>query len=173
MWIQHGESFVGFSSRFIKDVIEDFPKVNRSASFVDSSDSFRLGEICHHWHWLPFSVFPESIAKFPSSFRPQRFSQLSFQRFTVFFSFSDFIRALSHFGRSPSCLTFFSLSCRKAFVGGLTPDTTEEDLKTYFGTYGEVQHAVVKRDPASGSSRRFAFVTFAYADGLTKVCRVE
>ncbi|GAV02074.1 hypothetical protein RvY_12685 [Ramazzottius varieornatus] len=74
-------------------------------------------------------------------------------------------------GSSGDQITEDPIDKRKAFVGGLTPDTTEEDLKTYFGTYGEVQHAVVKRDPASGRSRCFAFVTFAYADGLTKCCQ--
>ncbi|XP_055338052.1 RNA-binding protein squid-like isoform X2 [Paramacrobiotus metropolitanus] len=55
------------------------------------------------------------------------------------------------------------------FVGGLSLDTDEEDMKSYFQQYGTVVHAVVKRDPNSGRSRCFGFVTFANSASLRKV----
>ena len=121
---------------------------------------FRLGEIsviCIDYSHQPFHT-----SSFHQAFR----DDASFSFTPLFlFKFSDGKTRLLYFPPNV-CFWFY----RKAFVGGLTPDTTEEDLKTYFGAFGEVQHAVVKRDPASGRSRCFAFVTFAYADGLTKVC---
>eukprot|EP00281_Chroomonas_sp_CCMP1168_P012320 CAMPEP_0206281342 /NCGR_PEP_ID=MMETSP0047_2-20121206/39078_1 /ASSEMBLY_ACC=CAM_ASM_000192 /TAXON_ID=195065 /ORGANISM="Chroomonas mesostigmatica_cf, Strain CCMP1168" /LENGTH=244 /DNA_ID=CAMNT_0053711499 /DNA_START=15 /DNA_END=746 /DNA_ORIENTATION=+ len=49
----------------------------------------------------------------------------------------------------------------KVFVGGITPDTNEQDLKTYFSDFGEVIDIVVMRDKQTGHGRGFGFVTFA------------
>jgi len=57
---------------------------------------------------------------------------------------------------------------RKIFVGGLSPDTTEDDLKQYFGKFGEVSSAVVKYDKMTGVSRGFAFVSFGAVDNMKK-----
>lgn len=46
------------------------------------------------------------------------------------------------------------------FVGGLNWDTTEDNLRRYFGQFGPVSSCTVMRDGASGRSRGFAFVTF-------------
>jgi len=54
---------------------------------------------------------------------------------------------------------------RKIFVGGIGWDTSDEDLKTYFGQYGEVAHVQVKYDHFTGRSRGFAFVEFATGEG--------
>ena len=32
---------------------------------------------------------------------------------------------------------------KKVFVGGLSPDTSEEQIKEYFGAFGEVRYVVV------------------------------
>ncbi|OQV24317.1 putative Heterogeneous nuclear ribonucleoprotein D-like [Hypsibius exemplaris] len=61
---------------------------------------------------------------------------------------------------------------RDAFVGGLSPDTTEADLNAYFSQFGPVLHSVVKRDLTTGLSRGFGFVTFADAIGLNKISSV-
>lgn len=47
------------------------------------------------------------------------------------------------------------------FVGGLNWDTTEENLRKYFGQFGPVSACTVMRDGSSGRSRGFAFVTFS------------
>ena len=48
----------------------------------------------------------------------------------------------------------------KVFVGGLAPETTEEDFKTYFTKFGEIAEVQIMQDHMSGRSRGFGFVTF-------------
>mmetsp|Transcript_13164 Transcript_13164/g.23358 ORF Transcript_13164/g.23358 Transcript_13164/m.23358 type:complete len:899 (+) Transcript_13164:656-3352(+) len=50
--------------------------------------------------------------------------------------------------------------CLKLFIGGLSYDTTDESLQQYFSDYGDVESAVVLRDPTTMRSRGFGFVTF-------------
>ncbi|KDD74087.1 hypothetical protein H632_c1582p0, partial [Helicosporidium sp. ATCC 50920] len=50
---------------------------------------------------------------------------------------------------------------RKIFVGGLSPETTEEAFKEYFTQYGTVVEAQIMQDHMSGRSRGFGFITFA------------
>jgi RNA-binding protein Musashi len=49
----------------------------------------------------------------------------------------------------------------KLFVGGLSWETTQENLQRYFSRYGEVIDCVVMKNNESGRSRGFGFVTFA------------
>ena len=49
----------------------------------------------------------------------------------------------------------------KLFVGGIPWETTEDRLKDYFQTYGEVREVVIMKDRATGRSRGFGFVLFA------------
>jgi heterogeneous nuclear ribonucleoprotein A1/A3 len=49
---------------------------------------------------------------------------------------------------------------RKIFVGGLSPETSEEALKDHFSKFGEVAEVQVMQDHMSGRSRGFGFVTF-------------
>lgn len=44
------------------------------------------------------------------------------------------------------------------FVGNLSRDITEEDLRSAFGAYGRVARATVLRDKFSGDPRGFGFV---------------
>jgi len=53
---------------------------------------------------------------------------------------------------------------RKLFIGGLTPNTDEEHLKNYYSAWGEIVDVVVMKDPQSGRSRGFGFVTYKEAD---------
>ncbi|GFO35769.1 heterogeneous nuclear ribonucleoprotein 27c [Plakobranchus ocellatus] len=48
----------------------------------------------------------------------------------------------------------------KIFVGGLSWDTDKDTLQNYFATYGEVTDCVVMKNPQTGKSRGFGFVTF-------------
>jgi RNA recognition motif-containing protein len=50
---------------------------------------------------------------------------------------------------------------RKLFLGGLSQDTVEKDLRTHFTQFGQIIDAHVMRDRESGKSRGFGFVTFA------------
>ncbi|KHG04753.1 Polyadenylate-binding 2 -like protein [Gossypium arboreum] len=53
------------------------------------------------------------------------------------------------------------------YVKNLSKSTTDEDLKTIFGEYGETTSAVVMRD-ADGKSKCFGFVNFENADDAAK-----
>jgi len=58
---------------------------------------------------------------------------------------------------------------RKMFVGGLSRETTDKDMREYFGKFGEVSDVNLKSDPTTGRSRGFGFVLFADASSVTKV----
>ena len=60
-----------------------------------------------------------------------------------------------------ACHGFFSVCYRKLFVGGLSWETTQENLQRYFSRYGEVIDCVVMKNSESGRSRGFGFVTFS------------
>lgn len=49
----------------------------------------------------------------------------------------------------------------KLFIGGIAWDTTEENLRDYFGQYGEVTQTVIMRDKTTGRPRGFGFVVFS------------
>ncbi|KAG5882904.1 hypothetical protein JTB14_020172 [Gonioctena quinquepunctata] len=58
---------------------------------------------------------------------------------------------------------------RKLFVGGMSWETTDKELREYFGKYGEIDSINVKTDPNTGRSRGFAFIVFKFADAIDKV----
>ncbi|PNF24507.1 RNA-binding protein squid [Cryptotermes secundus] len=58
---------------------------------------------------------------------------------------------------------------RKLFVGGLSWETTDKELREHFHTYGEIESINVKTDPNTGRSRGFAFIVFSHADSIDKV----
>lgn len=49
---------------------------------------------------------------------------------------------------------------RKLFAGGLSQECTQDDLKEYFGKYGELERVQLKMDPTTGRSRGFAFILY-------------
>ena len=58
---------------------------------------------------------------------------------------------------------------RKLFVGGLTRNTTESELKEYFGKYGDIESVSIKMDPYTGVSRGFAFMVFQNPKAIDKL----
>lgn len=50
---------------------------------------------------------------------------------------------------------------RKLFLGGLSQETTEKDLKAIFKEFGTIIDCKVMRDGDTGLSRGFGFVTYA------------
>jgi RNA recognition motif-containing protein len=62
---------------------------------------------------------------------------------------------------------------KKIYVGNLPWNTTEEDLKALFATYGAVESAAVVNDRETGRSRGFGFVEMAPADADRAIGELE
>eukprot|EP00088_Acartia_fossae_P057052 TRINITY_DN664_c0_g1_i2.p1 TRINITY_DN664_c0_g1~~TRINITY_DN664_c0_g1_i2.p1 ORF type:complete len:249 (+),score=117.02 TRINITY_DN664_c0_g1_i2:71-817(+) len=55
---------------------------------------------------------------------------------------------------------------RKLFVGALPQEAKDEDIKEYFGQFGEIENINLKIDQMTGRSRGFAFIVFKEASAL-------
>ena len=58
---------------------------------------------------------------------------------------------------------------RKLFVGGLSWETGEPQLKEYFGKFGEVEAVSLKLNAETGKSRCFAFIIYKESASISKV----
>lgn len=56
----------------------------------------------------------------------------------------------------------------KLYVGNLSYDTTEEELRTLFAQVGTVSEVALIKDRDTGSSKGFAFVTMGSQDDAKK-----
>ncbi|XP_058790934.1 uncharacterized protein LOC131664084 [Phymastichus coffea] len=61
-----------------------------------------------------------------------------------------------------------TLNDRKLFVGGLSWETTEKELRNHFSQFGDIESINVKTDPFTGRSRGFAFIVFSKVESLDK-----
>lgn len=57
----------------------------------------------------------------------------------------------------------------KIFVGGVGKGTTEDSLRAYFGSFGEIADSVIMKDKHTGEPRGFAFVTFKNPESVSAV----
>jgi RNA recognition motif-containing protein len=53
---------------------------------------------------------------------------------------------------------------KKLYVGNLSFNSTEEEIKTLFGEFGEVTNVTIIKDRDTGRSRGFGFVEMENAD---------
>lgn len=60
----------------------------------------------------------------------------------------------------------------KIFVGGLTPDITDDDIKTHFGQYGTVVELQAPFDKTKNQRKGFCFVTFESRDVVYKLLKI-
>jgi RNA recognition motif-containing protein len=75
---------------------------------------------------------------------------------------------------SKSALEFKKGKQMNIYVGNLAPDVSEEDLKTAFSAFGQVQTATVIKDKFSGESRGFGFVEMpAKAEAQTAITEMN
>ncbi|EZA62008.1 RNA-binding protein squid [Ooceraea biroi] len=58
---------------------------------------------------------------------------------------------------------------RKLFVGGLSRNTTDKELRDHFGKFGEIESISLKTDPHTGQSRGFAFMVFTNPKTIDKL----
>ncbi|PVH18035.1 nuclear polyadenylated RNA-binding protein 4 [Candidozyma duobushaemuli] len=61
----------------------------------------------------------------------------------------------------------------KMFIGGLNWDTTEDGLVSYFSKYGEIADYTIMKDPNTGRSRGFGFLTFRDPRAVDEVIRKD
>ena len=64
---------------------------------------------------------------------------------------------------------FVAKDDRKLFVGGLSWETGEAQLKEYFGKFGEVEAVSLKLNAETGKSRCFAFIIYKESASIAKV----
>jgi len=57
----------------------------------------------------------------------------------------------------------------KMFIGGLSWQTTPENVREYFSQFGDVAEVMVMKDPATRRSRGFGFITFSNSGSVNKV----
>jgi len=60
----------------------------------------------------------------------------------------------------------------KMFIGGLSWQTTPENVREYFSQFGDVAEVMVMKDPATRRSRGFGFITFTTPASVEKVLLV-
>ncbi|NP_001084608.1 heterogeneous nuclear ribonucleoprotein D-like-B [Xenopus laevis] len=58
---------------------------------------------------------------------------------------------------------------KKVFVGGLSPETTEEQIKQYFGGFGEIENIELPMDTKTNERRGFCFVTYTDEEPVQKL----
>ncbi|XP_028661222.1 heterogeneous nuclear ribonucleoprotein D-like isoform X1 [Erpetoichthys calabaricus] len=58
---------------------------------------------------------------------------------------------------------------KKVFVGGLSPDTSEDQIREYFGSFGTIESIELPKDTKTNERRGFCFVTYADEDPVQKL----
>ncbi|XP_050306501.1 RNA-binding protein Musashi homolog 2 isoform X2 [Anthonomus grandis grandis] len=62
---------------------------------------------------------------------------------------------------------------KKIFVGGVSQDTSADEVKAYFSQFGKVEEAVMLMDQQTKRHRGFGFVTFENEDVVDRVCEIH
>lgn len=64
--------------------------------------------------------------------------------------------------------TSSDVTLRKLYIGGLSPDTSSENLLSYFSRHGEIEEGSVAYDKETNKSRGFGFITYKTAEAAKK-----
>ncbi|XP_059488264.1 RNA-binding protein Musashi homolog 1 isoform X2 [Neocloeon triangulifer] len=62
---------------------------------------------------------------------------------------------------------------KKIFVGGVSQETSADEVKAYFSQFGRVEEAVMLMDQQTKRHRGFGFVTFECEDVVDRVCDIH
>lgn len=62
---------------------------------------------------------------------------------------------------------------KKIFVGGVSQDTSSEEVKAYFSQFGKVEETVMLMDQQTKRHRGFGFVTFENEDVVDRICEIH
>ncbi|XP_055852457.1 RNA-binding protein Musashi homolog Rbp6 isoform X2 [Episyrphus balteatus] len=62
---------------------------------------------------------------------------------------------------------------KKIFVGGVSQETSADEVKAYFGQFGNVEETVMLMDQQTKRHRGFGFVTFENEDVVDRVCEIH
>jgi cold-inducible RNA-binding protein len=65
------------------------------------------------------------------------------------------------------------MSNNKIYVGNLDYQMTDEDLKSEFSSYGDIQDVIIIKDHETGRSKGFGFVTFSEESALEKALELD
>jgi RNA recognition motif-containing protein len=65
------------------------------------------------------------------------------------------------------------MSNNKIYVGNLDYQMTDEELKSEFSSYGDIQDVIIIKDHETGRSKGFGFVTFAEESALEKALELD
>tara|TARA_A100001015_G_scaffold287172_1_gene356652 strand:- start:36 stop:311 length:276 start_codon:yes stop_codon:yes gene_type:complete len=58
------------------------------------------------------------------------------------------------------------MSNKKIYVGNISFDTSEDDLRSEFSEYGDIEEVKIIIDHQTNRSKGFGFITFATAEGM-------
>ncbi|KAG5834384.1 heterogeneous nuclear ribonucleoprotein D-like [Anguilla rostrata] len=58
---------------------------------------------------------------------------------------------------------------KKVFVGGLSPETSEDQIRDYFGTFGDIDSIELPMDTKTNERRGFCFVTYLEEEPVQKL----
>ena len=61
---------------------------------------------------------------------------------------------------------------KKLFIGGMKDNLSEDELRDYFSTFGNIETVDVLTDKVTGRKRGFGFITFDDYDAVDRICRM-